>query len=585
MLDKKIWKGILGIALTVSVILGCSTTGGETGLTFNPGTYEASARGMYGPVTVSVTVTEKEISSVVVKSHQDTGGLGDIAAEKLPPRIVAAQSLAVDVVSGATITSSAIMAAVEKALGQSGADLSVLYTAPANVPLKRGKSENFDVVIVGAGLAGLNAAYDLKINHPEITFVVLEQLDIIGGSLPMAGGAIIATSSKYHKAEGIECTLDDIILLVENAIKQPSRRTLVRNVFGNSQELFDRYIDWGLEFTTPYQSRPANNPKVYAFRAKGWGAGFAQFFNRHIQEDPINLRLRSCVTDLITADGGVTGVTVRDSEKEYEIYAKAVLLASGGFGQNQDLIAQYAPLFKGGFSQTNAGAKGAGFIMTRRFNTPVVGEGLMGGRLTAFTTYSAIPSNFIVSKEGKRFVDESNDDAVINALGGGRVTGYKLADGSFAAEGKLITNVHLAPNVDHRDAGLTGYNTLEELAGAHGIDATNLINEVKNYNTAVDRGESPGFGLPAGKATKIETPPYYAEQLYTVWYGTVPGIKIDDTMHVLDGSDRPVPGLYAAGEVAEGNLWTVTYPGGGTGIGFAIFGGAFAARQIASDLK
>jgi fumarate reductase flavoprotein subunit len=540
---------------------------------------------MYGPVTVSVTVTEKEIVSVTIKSHQDTGGLGDVAAEKLPPRIVGAQSLAVDVVSGATVTSSAILMAVEDALSQSGVDLPALRIAPAKDPLKKGRSENFDVVIVGAGLAGLNAAYDLKINHPEISFVILEQLDIIGGSLPMAGGAIIATSSRYHKAEGVECTLDDIVFLVENAIKQPSRRTLVRNVFGNSQELFDRYIDWGLEFTTPYQSRPANNPNVYAFRVKGWGAGFAQFFNRHIEENPINLRLRSCVTDLIVTNGNVTGVKVQDSEKEYEIHAKAVLLATGGFGQNQDLITQYAPLFKGGFSQTNAGASGAGFIMTMRFNTPVVGEGLMGGRLAAFTTYSAIPSNFIVSQEGRRFVDESNDDAVISALDGGKVSGYKLADGTFAADGRLVTNVHMAPSIDHRDAGLKGYNTLEELARAHGINEANLVNEVRTYNAAVDSGQSPGFGLPADKATKIETPPYYAERLYTVWYGTVPGIKIDDTMHVLDGSDRTVPGLYAAGEVAEGNLWTVTYPGGGTGIGFAIFGGAFAARQIASDLK
>ncbi|MDR1211630.1 MAG: FAD-dependent oxidoreductase, partial [Spirochaetaceae bacterium] len=508
-----------------------------------------------------------------------------------PLRIIANQSLAVDVVSGATITSRAILRAAELALAEAGGDITSLKQAVAKPALKKGPAEIVDIVIVGGGLAGINAAYDLKIKAPTVSYVVLEQLDVITGSLPMAGGAIIATKSKLHSSLGLESSLSDIIQLMEVASKGRVRNNYISQIYANSEELLNRLLDWGAPlYSVPnYRNTSTNNvnttlsqgtsnDKVYAAWANNGGAGFARFYNDHLAQDPLNLRLRSKVTELIVSGGRVTGVKVRDDEKEYEIYAKAVLLATGGFGMNQELIREYSPLYLGGISRTNAGATGDGFILTRQFNPEIVGWGMMGGNIRASLKLNAIASMFVVSTEGRRIANEADNYAVLEALKGGEVTGYKLLDSNFSDQNVL--KIHL-------DAGLIEpYDTLEALARAKGINEANLLATVRSYNQAIDTRQSPGFGLPAERGQKIDTPPYYAERLYTNWFGTVAGIKVDDQMHVLDGTDRPVPGLYAAGELTEGNMWWGTlYPGAGVGISYATYTGPYAVRNIVAELK
>jgi fumarate reductase flavoprotein subunit len=578
------------VAAVLGTLIACAGRSAAP-LSYNPGTYTASSPGMNGPVPVTVTVSASRIESVAVGEHGETMGLGDIAAEKLPPRIVANQSLAVDVVSGATITSRAILRAAEAALSQAGGNIAALKTPLAKPAPRKGPAETVDIVIVGGGLAGLNAAYDLKIKNPSVSYVVLEQLDVISGSLPMAGGAIIATKSKLHSPRGLESSLSDIIQLMEVASKGEVRNDYISNIYANSEELLNRLIDWGapLYSETNYRnpisnnvnitlSQGASNDKVYAFYTNNAGAGFARFYNDHIARDPINLRLRSRVTELIVSGGRVTGVKVRDDEKECEIYAKAVLLATGGFGMNQELIREYAPLYAGGISLTNAGATGDGFMLTRQFNTEIVGWGMMGGGIRASLKLAALASMFVVSTEGRRIANEADNYAVLEALKGSEVTGYKLLDSKFPDQNALKT---------HLDAGLIEpYDSLEALARAKGIHEVNLLATVRSYNQAIDARQSPGFGLPAERGQKIDTPPYYAERLYSAWFGTVPGVKVDNQMHVLDGTDRPVPGLYAAGELTEGNMWRGTqYPGGGVGISYATYTGPYAVRNIVAELE
>lgn len=533
---------------------------------------------MNGLVPVTVTVSENRIESVTVGENAETLGLGDIAASIMPGRIVEKQSLAVDVTSGATITSFAILRAAEEALKQAGGDMEVLKKKAPETPLSKGKAETVDVVIVGGGLAGIMAAYDLEAKNPEVSYLVLEQMDIILGSLPMAGGAIIAPKSKLHTANGMESSIDDIITLMEVASGGPVRNDYIRNIYANAEEILDRLIDWGAPLDNPTLSREASSDKVYAFWAVGRGAGFAKFLNEHVKNNPINLRLRSKVTELVVENGKVVGVKVQDDEKEYEVRAKAVLLATGGFGMNQELIAKYSPLYKGGVSRTNAGATGDGFYLVEQFGTEVVGYGMMGGGPRASLDTGSLASMFAVSQEGKRFANESDNFSIVEGLGGGKLKGFRLADANFSDQAAIQ---------DRLAKGLIKqYDSLEELAKDNSIDAANLLATVEAYNKAVDAGESPGFGLPVERAQKIETAPFYVERIIVSWFGTVPGIRVDDNMRVLDGSGVPVPGLYAAGELTEGNMWAGNiYPGSGVGISYATYTGPYAVRCIVDDIK
>lgn len=589
---KKSMHIALCVIMVIAMLAGCAPTATTTPIpsevpepttepvpeqaAFKAGTYEASARGMNGPVPVTVTVTEDAIESVVVGENTETLGLGDIAAEKLPARIVEAQSLAVDTVSGATITSYAILSAVEDALSQAEADIAALKVKAPEKELVKGDTETVDVVIVGAGLSGIMAAYDLKIKNPDTSYILLEQLDVIMGSLPMAGGAIIADKSKLHTENGMESSIDDIIKILEFASAGPVNNEYIKNIYANAEELLNRLIDWGAPLGNPTLSKEPASDKVYAFWADGRGAGFAHFFNEQVKKDAINLRLNSKATELIVTDGVVTGVKVEDKEKTYEIHAKAVLLATGGFGMNQELIKKYSPYYVGGISRTTAGATGDGFLMTEQFNPEIVGNGMMGGGPRASLALGSIASMFAVSTEGTRFANESDNLAIVDGMGG-TLTAYRLMDANFPDQDTLQA---------HIDAGLIApFDTLEALAKEYGINESNLLATVKAYNEAVDAGTSPGFDLPVEKAQKLEKAPFYAEKINLSWFGTIPGIKVDNQMRILDGNGVPVPGLYATGELTEGNFYTRTYPGAGVGISYATYTGPYAVRNIIEDLN
>ncbi|MDR1619402.1 MAG: FAD-dependent oxidoreductase [Clostridiales bacterium] len=561
----------------------------ETEPGFIPGIYSSVSKGMYGDVPVSVTVSETTIEAISVGENIETLGVGDIAAELLPGRIIETQSLAVDVVTGATITSYAIIDATKKALTEAGGDIAALTEAQPTTPLEVGEAEEVDVVIVGAGLAGINAAYDLKLKNPDISYILLEKRDVITGSLPLSGGTIFATTSKLHEPMGLESSISDVIQLMEYAAGGPVRNELITAIYSNSEELFNRLYDWGAPYYTeenyynpyttvnPIPSNSSANANVYTFFSNGSGGGYARFYYDLIAKDPINLRTHSEVTDLLVSDGRVTGVKVQDREKEYEIHAKAVLLTTGGFGSNPAYVEEYSPNYVGGINRSNSGAMGDGIALTRQFGTEVVGNSMISGGLRASYTLDAIGSTFIVASTGERVGNEANTFEIVNVLTSGTDTLYMLFDSKFANADKLQ---------EHLAAGLVEpYDTLEELAEAKGIDAAALVATVIAYNEAIDAGESPGLGLPVERAIKLDTAPYYAERIYNSWSGSVPGIKVDDLMRVLDGSDQPIPGLYAAGELTTGNMYYGGFPGLGVAGSYATYSGPYATRNIADELR
>lgn len=539
-----------------------------------------AAAGMGGDVPVSVEYADGRIVSVTVGENKETVGIADKAISDMPARIVEAQSLTVDAVAGATITSNAIVNAVEAALVAGGVDVAPFKAEAEKAELTEGEAVQTDVVIVGAGISGLMAAYELKEDYPELSFVVLEKLEMVTGSVPTSGGAIAGVSSAFHKRDGVECTTQDFVDLFTYTSGCEVRGDLIRNIYAKSDVLLERLIGYGTPFTGDTEATSKYSDKVFAIRTENRGASFGAFFNEYVFQNAFDLRLATRAESLIVEDGRVVGVVAADKAQRYEIRAKAVLLATGGFGANSGMMEEYLPLFADGFSSANAGATGDGIAMTRQFGTKIVGDGSMGS-VVAPDGSALIASNFLVNLNGERFIGEAEPKYVVQRACSQQPdkAAFYLADADYADMDTI--------NAKIEKGFVKQYDTIEALAADNGIDPVKLQATIDAYNAAADKGEpiaAAEYALPAAKATRIATAPYYVEKVTLRTFGTIPGIEVSDLCQVLDAEGNAVEGLYASGELIAGNAFTRQYPGVGVGVSFAANSGRYAAEVIAGAI-
>ena len=436
-----------------------------------------------------------------------------------------------------------------------------------------------DVVIVGAGMSGLMAAYEFETAHPDVSYVVLEKLGYVTGSLPATGGIIAGINSQYHEDAGIApATTSDFADLFEITSKTEVNRELIDNVYAHSDVVLNNLIEWGAPFITTPEAASVYSDKVYGLRTENRGSTFATFLQNKVEEDGLNILMQTTATELIVQDGAVKGVKAESKDKNYEITADYVLLATGGFGSNAEMIAEYCPAYTDAMVSSNAGATGDAIAMTEQFGTKVVGEGVMGAP-TSTDGNALVTSMFLVNGKGGRFISEAEPKYVIQSevVYNQDATAYYIVDANYSDQEQIQQKV---------EAGvLTPYDSLEEMAEDLGMDSATLIATVEAYNAAIDAGTDPEFGLPVAKATKIETAPFYADKMWHRFFGTIPGVEINNDCQVLNGEGAPVPGLYASGEATAGNAFTYQYPGAGIGISYAANSGRLAAENIANALQ
>lgn len=550
-------------------------------------TFTGSGTGHGGDVPVTVVYEDGQITDIQVGENSETDGIGTIAIEQLPGMIVEAQSLDVDAVSGATETSSAILAAVEAALTENGVDPAAFHEGKKEEALAEGDAEETDVVIVGAGLSGLMAAYELKENYPDVDYIIVEKLGMVGGSIPGTGGCMAAVSSKYHEADGTQSTPSDFVDLFEFTSNADVNEQLVLNVYEESDVLLNRLLDAGAPFEEATGQTSKYNDKVFYLQtelkegAKVRGASFGEFLSNYVENDPINIRMNTKATGLIVEDGQVKGICAEDKEKKYEIHASAVLLSTGGFGSSMEMMEKYLPLHADDFMSTNAGATGDGINMVEEyFDVAVIGDGSMGSIVAPDGT-PLIASNFMVNTAGERFIGETEPKYVLQravAEQEGK-TAFLVVDSTYEDKDTLEEKIG--------KGYVKEYASLEELAKDNGIDADTLIATAEDYTVKAAAGEeiaAQEFALSAEMATPLDTAPYYAEKVTVRTFGTLPGLEINENCQIVTTDGETVPGLYASGELVAGNAFTRQYPGIGIGISFAGNSGRYAVKQIVENI-
>ena len=546
---------------------------------FIPGTYTGTAKGFGGDVEVEVEVTENNIESLNVTGDHETENIGTFAVSMLPDKILAAQSVNVDAISGATVTSKAILRALQDALKQAGCDISKLPEAEAvdaNAP-KSEETVDADICIVGAGGAGMTAAIKATENGKKV--VVLEMMPYAGGNTTKATGGMNAAETHYQKEQGIEDSVETFIEDTMEGGHQINNRDLVTIMAEKSAAAIDWLDSIGAPLPKVSFSGGATNQRIHAPEdGSGVGAFLVTRFLKKMDELGINVMYETKATDLIFEDGAAVGVKAEGKTANYTINAKAVILATGGFGNNQDMIVKYRSDLKGTVSTSAPGAMGDGIVMAEAVGADLVDidqiqlhPTVEQGTSMLITESVRGDGAILVNQEGKRFTNELLTRDKVSAAELEQTGGYayiifdqRLRDGLKAIEKYVSTGITVQGD------------TIENLAGQIDVDPATLAETLDTWNKAVAAKKDAEFERDTGMDNDLSVAPYYAIKIAPGIHHTMGGVKIDTKAEVIDKSGKAIPGLFAAGEVT-GGVHGGNRLGGNAVADIVIFGG------IASD--
>ena len=606
-------KKILSLMLCLMLALGmlCAAHAG----TYTPGTYTGTGTGNGGELTVEVVFSEDAIESVTVTSHSETPGICDPALERIPQDIVESQSLGVDVITGCSMTSGAIIDAVADAAAQAGADVEALKAADVVKAAAGEKIEaTADVVVVGGGGAGMAAAASAAENGAQV--IVLEKTAAVGGNTLASGLAMNAAdpevAAQMDALNGQSTTLEAVLSYdpADFGDFAPTLETLKGQIeaylAGDTSKEFDS-VEWHIIQTylggkrqdvngNPVEGRfelistlCSNSLDTYHWLGDVVGIELAEdmtspvgslWMRGHNFKTKPGVFSASCAyiegkggqimtetraTELIVEDGAVKGVrAVKVDGTEVEIRAGAVILTTGGFGANSDMVKEYNTYWpqipEGIMTTCVSAATGDGIALALGAGAQLRDMGLTQLMPTASAVTGQladgllVPSQYymFVNQEGDRFVNEyaERDTLAFAALSQTGGIFYHIADQEMIP---TLQNKATQEDVDAMaEKGiLYKADTLEALAEMIGCPADHLIASVEAYNSYVDAGADPDFGKNVF-GTKIETAPFYAVIEKPSVHHTMGGVAINPNAEVLDGSDQPIPGLYAAGEVTGG---------------------------------
>lgn len=546
------------------------------------GTYTGTAQGFGGEVEVTVTLTEEAIESITAEGYGETPNLGSIAIEQLPETMVQEQVIEVDSISGATVTSKAVIEAATAALA--AANVKPEDITPAQKTESNGEIENLtaDVIVIGAGGAGLSAA--LVAAEEGKSVIVLEKMPYAGGNTTKATGGMNAAETAVQKELGIEDTVQTFIDDTIKGGKEVNDLALITTMAENSADAIDWLTSIGAPLPEVSFSGGATNKRIH--RPEG-GAAVGPYLIEHFVKNAdanenITILYDTKAIALVKEDGQVVGVSAEKSGNEIIINGKAVVLATGGFGANLDMVAQYKPELKGFVTTNSPSATGDGLVMAEEAGAQLVDMDQIQIHPTVHQETSIMITESVrgggaimVNQKGERFTDEMGTRDVVSAAEIAQEGGYSYLIFDQAQRENLSAIESYVKN------GLTlEAETLEELAALINVDKDTFLKTVEDWNKAVAGETEDALGRTTAMDVNVSKAPYYAIQISPGIHHTMGGVKIDTTTQVLDKENNPIKGLYAAGEVT-GGIHGANRIGGNAVADIVVFGRI--AGQNAAD--
>ena len=615
----------LAMAAVIAVSLfgyGCgakpASTSSDAGVS---GDFTGTAKGFGGDVSVTLTLTDGAITGCTAEGKDETQGVGSQAIAKMPGEIAESGSIAVDGVSGATVTSTAIKEAAAAALTAAGLNPDDYKTAVENNATAEDSTVDADVVVVGAGGAGMTAAITAAAEGK--TVVILESQSMVGGNSVRATGGMNAGKTVYQdenefgESAGVEKTLKtaaekyadnetitalaktvseqwaayqanptgyfDSVELMEldtmiggKGINDPE---LVETLCANSADAIDWLDEHGITLHNVSSFGGASVKRIHRpVNAEGKTVSVGSYMIPLLQENcekaGVKMMLDTTATEILTdANGAAVGVKATGASGEtVTVNAKAVVLASGGFGANLDMVVKYKPELKG-FMTTNApGIQGQGIEMAEAIGAATVDMDQIQIHPTVEANTAALITEglrgdgaILINEEGQRFIDEVGTRDVVSAAEIAQTGSYSwlvvdqaMADASSVIQGYI-----------KKGYTVTGA-TYEELGKAMGVDAAAFAETMDKWNGYVEAKNDPDFGR-TSFANPLNTAPYYAVKVTAGVHHTMGGLKINTNTEVLNEKGEVIPGLFAAGEVT-GGVHGANRLGGNAVADFTVFG-------------
>ena len=521
-------------------------------------TFEGKAKGYKGDVVAKVTFDGDKIVSIET-DHGETEGLGADAIEKLIPEMVDNQTVNVDTVSGATFSSTALIEAVSAAITESGRDVADYQNEVAGNKEKTESSKDVDVVVVGGGGAGFAAAVTAKENGAEV--VLLEKMPQVGGNTLISGGEYAAPENDLQKEDGIEDSKE----LFADDVKEAGGDPELIDVLAEhaTEDAYWLRDDIGVEWLDSLMFFGGHSVKRSLIPAAHSGNELIKNYLKKCEELGIEVITEADVKEILTEDNKITGVKAETADGELTVNAKSVVLATGGFGANDEMTYENDHEIDEYVKSTNSpGATGDGIIMAEALNADTVDMDKIqlypvcdpeSGRLLYVGDTRLVGGALLVNKEGKRFVEELGTRREISMAIKAQTdhVGYLLWDEkSNEVTGTMASNPEEAEE-QFEKGNLVKADTIEELAEHFDLDKDQLLETVKTFNENSKKEEDPEFNLRMLGWT-IEEGPYYMLKAAPAVHHTMGGLKINTDAQVIDKDGNPIEGLYAAGEVTGG---------------------------------
>lgn len=582
--SKKIFLMIMAMLtaiLSVALMSSCSSDNSQdeqADATMRDGTWEGTGEGRGGTILVRITVENNVITSAKAISQSESSFAQEALNEVLDKAIGRSDylSMETDGVTGATLTSTGVIDALNMAIDAAkgiSTDNDKTYT-----------DGECDIVIVGAGGAGLCAAVEAASLSRSI--IVLEKEGIIGGNTNYSTGGINAAETSVQKGLGIEDSKDlfyDDTMKGGHYLNDPS---LVRSFVDNGPLTIDWLIGLGTDLSDVGLMGGSSVKRTH--RPKG-GTAIGPHLMKVLKDASasknVEIRTNNKVTGLLTEGERVCGVKVENKDgSTYKIRSKAVIIATGGFGANLDMVTRYCPSLKGFPTLNHKGATGDAFTWVEAVGGSTIQlEQIQIHPTSEYVNHilitEAVRGNgaILVNQEGRRFVDEMQtrdvvSDAILSQTGG---MAYLVFDEQVR---KSLASIETYYN----QGVLKTATSIEGLAAEISMSPTSLSETMARYTKMQQNGCDEDFGRAASAMTApLNVAPYYAVGVTPAIHHTMGGIKVDKDMHVLRSDGTAVPGLYAAGEVTGG-----LHGGnrlGGNGVGDIVVNGKIAGHNAATE--
>ena len=615
----------LAMAAVIAVSLfgyGCgakpASTSSDAGVS---GDFTGTAKGFGGDVSVTLTLTDGAITGCTAEGKDETQGVGSEAIAKMPGEIAESGSIAVDGVSGATVTSTAIKEAAAAALTAAGLNPDDYKTAVEKTGSAEDSTVEADVVVVGAGGAGMTAAITAAGEGKSV--VILESQSMVGGNSVRATGGMNAGKTVYQdenefgESAGVEKTLKtaaekyadnetitalaktvseqwaayqanptgyfDSVELMEldtmiggKGINDPE---LVETLCANSADAIDWLDEHGITLHNVSSFGGASVKRIHRpVNAEGKtvsvGSYMIPLLEENCEKAGVQILLNTTANEILTdANGAAVGIKATGSTGEtVTVNAKAVVLTTGGFGANLDMVVKYKPELKGFMTTNAAGIQGQGIEMAEAIGAATVDMDQIQIHPTVEANTAALITEglrgdgaVLINAEGKRFIDEVGTRDVVSAAEIAQTGSYSW----LVVDQAMVDASSVIQGYIKKGYTVTGA-TYEELGKAMGVDAAAFAETMEKWNGYVEAKNDPDFGR-TSFANPLNTAPYYAVKVTAGVHHTMGGLKINANTEVLNEKGEVIPGLFAAGEVT-GGVHGANRLGGNAVADFTVFG-------------